>query len=113
MGNVSIDSVRRAFKLYLNLIEKSKISKKEDRESFEDFEDAEISFITGIFEEEAEIMILRSGDTLYYTPRTDNKFFGFTNEELRSKMGFSNNTELYISYIIILSIIIKFLTGKL
>ena len=46
MGNVSIDSVRRAFKLYLNLIEKSKISKRQGK--FEDFEDAEISFITGI-----------------------------------------------------------------
>ncbi|MDQ2085042.1 DUF6063 family protein [Herbivorax sp. ANBcel31] len=112
MENLSPESVRKAFRLYLDLIEKSKITKKENSESFEDFEDAEISFITGIFEEEAEIMILRSGDTLYYTPRTDNKFFGFTNEELRDKMGFSNNTELYISYIIILSIIIKFFNGE-
>jgi hypothetical protein len=48
-------------------------------------------------------MILRSGDTLYFTPGNDNRFLGFTNEELRDKMGFSNNTELYAGYIIILS----------
>ncbi|TYQ18425.1 UNVERIFIED_CONTAM: hypothetical protein Cloal_0858 [Acetivibrio alkalicellulosi] len=112
MDNLSPESVRRAFKLYLSLIEKSKITKKDNSDSFLDYEDPEISFITSIFEEEAGIMILRSGDTLYYTPGTDNKFLGFTNEELRDKMGFSNNTELYVSYTIILSIIIKFFNGE-
>ena len=66
----------------------------------------------GHFEEEAEIMILRSGDTLYYT-RGQTTNFWFTNEELRVKWAFQIIQELYISYIIILSIIIKFLTGKL
>ncbi|KNY26536.1 DUF6063 family protein [Pseudobacteroides cellulosolvens] len=112
MESLSPDSVRKAFSLYMNLIEKSKITKKDDPEGFLAFEDPEISFITRIFEEEAGIMILRSGDTLYFTPRTDNKFLGFTNEELRDKMGFSNNSELYISYLIILSIIIKFYNGE-
>lgn len=112
MENLSPDSVRKAFKLYMSLIEKSKITKKDDPEGFLSYEDPEISFITRIFEEEAGIMILRSGDTLYFTPRTDNKLLGFSNEELRDKMGFSNNTELYISYIIILSIIIKFYNGE-
>lgn len=112
MENLSPDSVRKAFKLYMSLIEKSKITKKDDPEGFLSYDDPEISFITRIFEEEAGIMILRSGDTLYFTPRTDNKLLGFSNEELRDKMGFSNNTELYISYIIILSIIIKFYNGE-
>ncbi|MFZ5987938.1 MAG: DUF6063 family protein [Bacillota bacterium] len=112
MENLSPDSVRKAFSLYMNLLEKSKITKKDNPDLFLFFEDPEISFITRIFEEEAGIMILRSGDTLYYTPRTDNKFLGFTNEELRDKMGFSNNTELYAGYIIILSIIIKFFNGE-
>ncbi len=112
MENLSPDSVRKAFSLYMNLIEKSKITKKDDPEGFLAFEDPEISFITRIFEEESGIMILRSGDTLFFTPRTDNKFLGFTNEELRDNMGFSNNSELYISYLIILSIIIKFYNGE-
>jgi hypothetical protein len=65
-----------------------------------------------IFEDEAGIMLLRSGDTIYYTPKTDNRFLGFTNEELRKSMSLSNNTELYASYIIVLSILIKFYNGE-
>ncbi len=112
MENLSPDSVRKAFSLYMSLIEKSRITKKDNPELFMSYEDPEISFVTRIFEEEAGIMILRSGDTLYFTPGTDNRFLGFTNEELRDKMGFSNNTELYAGYIIILSIIIKFFNGE-
>ncbi|OPZ91601.1 MAG: hypothetical protein BWY74_01920 [Firmicutes bacterium ADurb.Bin419] len=112
MENLSPDSVRKAFILYMSLIEKSKITKKDNPEVFADFDDPEISYITRIFEEESGVMILRTGDALYFTPRTDNKFLGFTNEELRDKMGFSNNTELYVGYIVILSIIIKFFNGE-
>lgn len=112
MENLSPDSVRKAFALYMNLIEKSKVTKKDNPEDFEGFDDPEISYIIRIFEEESGIMILRSGDTMYFTPRTDNRFFGFTNENLRDKMGFSNNTELYVCYIVILSIIIKFFNGE-
>ena len=112
MENLSPDSVRKAFALYMNLIEKSKFTKKDNPEDFAGFDDPEISYIIRIFEEESGIMILRSGDTMYFTPRTDNRFFGFTNENLREKMGFSNNTELYVCYIVILSIIIKFFNGE-
>ncbi|WP_235832540.1 DUF6063 family protein [Acetivibrio mesophilus] len=112
MENLSPDSVRKAFSLFMNLIEKSKISKKDDPELFMSYEDSEISYIMRIFEEESGIMVLHSSDTLYYTPRTDNKFLGFTNEELRDKMGFANNTELYLAYVIILSIVIKFFNGE-
>ncbi len=112
MENLSPDSVRKAFILYMSLIEKSKITKKDNPEIFANFDDPEISYITRIFEEESGVMVLRTGDSLYFTPRTDNKFLGFTNEELRDKMGFSNNTELYVGHIIILSIIIKFFNGE-
>lgn len=112
MENLSPDTVRKAFVLYMSLIEKSKITKKDNPEIFADFDDPEVSYITRIFEEESGVMILRTGDALYFTPRTDNKFLGFTNEELRDKMGFSNNTELYVGYIVILSIIIKFFNGE-
>ncbi|WP_010244156.1 DUF6063 family protein [Acetivibrio cellulolyticus] len=112
MENLSPDLVRKAFALYMNLIEKSKVAKKDNPEEFADFDDPEISYIMRIFEEESGIMILRSGDTMYFTPRTDNRFLGFTNENLREKMGFSNNTELYVGYVVILSIIIKFFNGE-
>ena len=112
MENLSPDSVRKAFSLFIKLIEKSKITKKDNPELLSSYDDPEISYIMRIFEEESGIMVLHSSDTLYFTPGIDNKFLGFTNEELRNKMGFANNTELYVGYIIILSIIIKFFNGE-
>jgi len=112
MEILSSDAVRKSFKLFIKLVEKGKVSKAENSELFSSIEDPEVSQALGILEEEAGIMLLRSGDTLYYTPKTDNRLFGFNNEELRKSMNLSNNTELYTVYIIMLSIIIKFYNGE-
>lgn len=112
MEILSSDAVRKAVRLFVKLVERGKVSKSENTELFLSIEDPEVSETMGILEEEAGIMLLRSGDTLYYTPKTDNRLFGFNNEELRRSMNLSNNTELYAAYIIMLSIIIKFYNGE-
>jgi hypothetical protein len=112
MDNISMEAARNAVKLFIRLLEKSRIRKADDSALFEAYEDVETASLISIFEEEAGIMLLRTGDTIYYTPRTDNRFLGFTNEELRKSMNLSNNTELYLCYIIILSIMVKFYNGE-
>lgn len=112
MEILSSEAVRRSVRLFMKLIEKGRVSKAENAELFLSIEDPEVSEAMGIIEEEAGIMLLRSGDTLYYTPKTDNRLFGFNNEELRKSMNLSNNTELYAVYLIMLSIIIKFYNGE-
>ena len=112
MESISTEAAQNAIKLFMRLLEKSRIKKEEDATLFEAYEDPEVAYLIGIFEEEAGIMLLRTGDTIYYTPKTDNRFLGFTNEELRKSMNLSNNTELYICYIVILSIMIKFYNGE-
>jgi hypothetical protein len=112
MENVNTDSVRKAFRIILDLIGKSEIKKTDDPIQFNDYEDPEISYLVHLLEEEAGIIIIRTGDTLYYSPRVDNKLLGFTNAELRKILRLSNNTELYVVYIIILAIMIKFYNGE-
>lgn len=112
MERLSSEAVRKSMKLFMKLLERSRVKKSEDTELFESYEDAEVAEVMGMFEEEAGVMFIRTGDTLYYTPKTDNRFFGFTNEELRDSMKLSNNTELYAAYIIILGILIKFYNGE-
>lgn len=113
MEYVNTDSVRKAFNIFLKLIEKSEIKKSDDPELFSQYDDAEVShLIHDVIETEAGIMVIRAGDTLYYSPLIDNKLLGFTNAELRSALRVSNNTELYVSYIIILAIMIKFYNGE-
>lgn len=112
MDRLSSEAARKAIKLFMKLLEKGRVRKSEDTDLFDSYEDPEVSEVMGIFEDEAGILMVRTGDTLYYTPKTDNRFFGFNNEELRDKMKLSNNTELYAAYLIILTILIKFYNGE-
>ena len=112
MEYANTDSIRKAFNLFLNLIEKTEIKKSDDPALFNEYEDPEVSYLVHLMEEEANILIIRSGDTLYFSPRIDNDFFGFTNAELRNALRVSNNTELYAVYVIMLAIIIKFYNGE-
>lgn len=112
MDRLSSEAVRKSIKLFMKLLEKSRVTKSEDTELFQCYEDPEVSEVIGILEDEAGILLVRSGDTLYYTPKTDNRFFGFNNEELRERMKLSNNTELYAAYLIVLAILIKFYNGE-
>lgn len=108
---IEMEAARNAVRIFIRLLEKSRIRRAEDRDLFEAYEDPETASLINIFEEEAGIMLLRTADTIYYTPGTDNRFLGFTNEELRKSMNLSNNTELYLCYIAILSIVTKFYNG--
>lgn len=112
MEKYSADAIRKSMRLFFNLVEKSKIRKSDDSSIFEYYEDAEVSELMGIYEEETGVLIIRTGDTLYFTPKTDNRLFGYSNEELRDNMNLSNNTELYAAYIVMLSLMIKFYNGE-
>lgn len=112
MGYVNTESIRKAFNIFLNLIERTEIKKSDNPGLFSEYEDPEVSNIVHLMEEEADIIIIRSGDTLYYSPKVENRFLGFTNAELRNALRLANNTELYLVYVIILGIIIKFYSGE-
>ncbi|NSW89815.1 MAG: hypothetical protein HPY74_03865 [Firmicutes bacterium] len=112
MEYVHSESARKAFRIFLRLLEKSEMKKSDDPALFNDYDDPEVSHLMHLLEEEAGIMIIRAGDILYYSPHIDNRLLGFTNEELRNALRISNNTELYVVYIIILAIIIKFYNGE-
>ena len=109
---VHSESVRKAFKVFLTIIEKSELKKSDDTILFNYYEDPEVSYLVHLMEEEAGIMIIRAGDTLYYSPCVDNRLFGYSNEELRNLLRVSSNMELYVVYIVILAIIIKFYNGE-
>lgn len=112
MEKVSTESVKKAFEIFLKLLEKSGISSEEYPEYFEALEDEETEYVLRLIEEEADILIIRTGDSMFYSPGTENTLFGYKNEELRKEMRLDNNTELYTAYIVILGILIKFYSGE-
>ena len=61
-------------------------------------------------------MLFRSiyeyNNSLYVSAGDNNKVFGYTNEELRNKLGLRVNRELYLVYFIIYNIITEFYTDS-
>ncbi|HHY23696.1 MAG TPA: hypothetical protein GX527_05585, partial [Clostridiaceae bacterium] len=66
MEYVNTDSIRKAFNIFLGLVEKSEIKKSDDPALFNEYEDPEVSYLVHLMEEEAGIIVIRAGDTLYY-----------------------------------------------
>ena len=56
--------------------------------------------------------IYEYNNSLYVSAGDNNKVFGYTNEELRNKLGLRVNRELYLVYFIIYNIITEFYTDS-
>ena len=112
MEKVSTESVKNALAVFLKLIEKTSISNGEFPDFFEALEDEETEYVLRLIEEEADILIIRTGDSIFYSPGTENTLLGYKNEELRKEMHLENNNELYTAYIVMLGILIKFYSGE-
>lgn len=112
MDKVSTESVKKAISIFLKLIEKSSISGEEFPELFEALEDEETEYVMRLIEEEADVLVIRTGDSIFFSPGTENTLFGYKNEELKKEMRLYDNKELYTAYMIMLGILIKFYNGE-
>ncbi|ARU60051.1 hypothetical protein CBW65_02445 [Tumebacillus avium] len=110
----SKESVERAIQLFVLLLEKGETDEKDRDLVFAYKEDpAAQEIVAQMIEKEAGIKILGVGDKLYVTPAIDNKVFGYTNEELRVKLGLRSDNvamglKLYVAYFIILATLAMF-----
>ncbi|SNX53654.1 DUF6063 family protein [Thermoanaerobacterium sp. RBIITD] len=112
MYNVDIENVRNAVKIFFKLIEKGEINKIDDREYMDMIDQSEVSDVLNVMEEETGTIILRGSDRIYISAKTDNKVFGYNNEELRNLLKVSDNSELYLCYFIMLCIMCLFYAGE-
>ena len=62
--------------------------------------------------EKFNLNIYEYNNSLYVSAGDNNKVFGYTNEELRNKLGLRVNRELYLVYFIIYNIITEFYTDS-
>lgn len=100
--------VRSAFRIFMRLLEKGVIEENE-REYQHEYLRNEVRYILEeVIEREADVKIFAAGGVIFLTPGVANRFFGYTNAELREKMGLRNNSELYLAYFIILNLLAKF-----
>jgi hypothetical protein len=114
----SKESVERAIQLFILLLEKGETDEKDRDLVFAYKEDpAAQEIVTQMIEKQAGIKILSVGDKLYVTPHIDNRVFGYTNEELRVKLGLRNDNvpmglKLYLCYFIILATLAMFYNSE-
>lgn len=102
------EEIRWAFRIFLELLRTGQI--KENPEFLYQYENnANVRFILeDIVEAEADVKIFAMGDQLYLSPGVNNRYFGYSNEELRNKMKLENNSELYLAYFSILCLLAQF-----
>ncbi|KLU60190.1 hypothetical protein CEB3_c36210 [Peptococcaceae bacterium CEB3] len=104
------ETVASALEIFLELVKKGELHAEEYPQLVQTYKtDLEVQgLLTNIVEPLADVKILESLYVLYLSPNLDNRFFGYTNEELRQRLGLTLNRELYLAYFIILSLLAMF-----
>lgn len=106
------EDVQLAFRLFMNLLRDGSIG-GDNRDLQFAYQKTEVrEIIEEVIEEEARCKIFYLQDTIYLTPGVDNPFLGYKNAQLREKMKLSNNSQLYLAYFIILSLLSKFYNSE-
>lgn len=104
--------VEVAFELFLMLLKKGKIEKRE-REMYQLYTKEQVQEILNkLIEQKANMKILETEDALYIVPNMDNELFSYSNQELREKMKLKSNRELYLAYFAMLTVISKFYNSE-
>ena len=71
---------------------------------------AEVYDIVHMSLKKFNINIYEYNNALFVGPKENNRVFGYSNEELRAKMGLKLNKELYLAYFVIYNVITLFYT---
>ena len=106
------DDVRWAFRIFTRLLQRGVIEEPE-REYHYAFQRSEVrEVLEEVIEREAEVKIFAAGGSIYLTPGVDNRYFGYSNAELRERMKLRTNSELYLAYFVILCFLAKFYNSE-
>lgn len=101
------EDVRLAFRIFLQLLPTGHIEDLELLYHYEQNPNVRL-ILEEIIEKEADLKIFSMGSHLYLSPGVNNRFFGYTNEELRTAMKLENNSELYLAYFAMLCLLAQF-----
>ena len=105
-------NIKKAFDLFYRIQKKGYFNRIDDPEDFRSIKEENIFEIVEFFCEEANLLLITKTENIYLIPLAGNDTLSYTNEELRNIMSLKNNTELYMVYIIIMAVIIKFYNGE-
>ncbi len=99
-----------AIDLFKLLISGEEVSKNKNRDFYSSyFDNSEVGEFLDFFVEKFDMEVYHFSDKLFICPGAGNNIFGYTNEELKRKIPYVNkNSELYLCYFIIMTLITLF-----
>lgn len=104
----SQEDVRLAFQIFLQLLPTGRIENNQEfLYHYEQNPNVRL-ILEEIIEKEADVKIFSMGGHLYLTPGVNNRYFGYSNEQLRTLIKLENNSELYLAYFAMLCLLAQF-----
>lgn len=112
MENRNLD---KALDIVSKLVNGESVAEKGDNSGlYQEYNtNAEVYDIVHMSLKKFNLNIYEYNNALFVGPKESNKVFGYTNEELRNKMGLRVNKELYLSYFVIYNVIMLFYTDTI
>lgn len=106
-------NLEKALEIFSSLITGEEIGRKnKDTASlYEEYSDnSQVYDMVTMMCKKMNLSLYEYKDTLYLSPGSGNRVFGYTNEELKKEIGIRVNRELYLCYFIMYGVITRFYT---
>jgi hypothetical protein len=102
------NAFRKASQFFFRLLESGRILRAQEHELCRPLDDEDVQECLKILEEEGNVRILFTPTQIFLSPGLDNRFLGFSNEELRKRLHVLTNDELALAHFAILSLLSLF-----
>lgn len=106
-------NLEKALEIFSSLITGEEIGRKnKDTASlYEEYSDnSQVYDMVTMMCKKMNLSLYEYKDTIYLSPGSGNRVFGYTNEELKKEIGIRVNRELYLCYFIMYGVITRFYT---
>lgn len=104
-------NLEKALEIFSSLITGEEVGKenKDTASLYEEYTDnSQVYDMVTVMCRKMNLSVYEYKDTLYLSPGTGNRVFGYTNEELKKEIGIRVNRELYLCYFIMYGVITRF-----
>lgn len=106
-------NLEKALEIFSGLVTGEEIGRKNKDTSslYEEFSDnSQVYDIVMMMCRKMNLSLYEYKDTIYLSPGSGNRVFGYTNEELKKEIGIRVNRELYLCYFIMYAVVTRFYT---
>jgi hypothetical protein len=103
------DTLAVALEILNLLLAGEDISKTKNKELYEKYVySSEVEELLGFIAQKNDLQVYRYNEKLFICPGAENKVFGYTNDELKKRLGLRRNDQLFLGYFVMMTLITMF-----